>query len=68
MEGAIDRVKRLAPRLFSRLGVAGVGSRDVGSTFPFLVSACVCVCSTEWSLCRTHNFEPRLYAMMQVWV
>ena len=70
VEGAIDRVKRLAPRLFSRLGVAGVDSRDVGSTFPFLVSACacVCVCSTEWSLCRTHNFEPRLYAMMQVWV
>ena len=37
VEGAIDRVKRLAPRLFSRFGVAGVGSRDVGSTFPFRV-------------------------------
>ena len=38
VEGATDRVKRLASRrFFSRLGVAGVGSRDVGSTFPFRV-------------------------------
>jgi hypothetical protein len=42
VEGATDRVKRLAPRRFSaRLGVAcvAVGNRDlVGSTFPFLRS------------------------------
>jgi hypothetical protein len=38
VEGATDRVKRLAPRrFFARLGVACVGNRDVGSTFPFLV-------------------------------
>ena len=39
MEGATDRVKHLAPRrFFARLGVACVGNRDVGSTFPFLRS------------------------------
>ena len=39
VEGATDRVKRLAPRrFFARLGVACVGNRDVGSTFPFLRS------------------------------
>ena len=40
VEGATDRVKRLAPRrFFARLGVARVGNRDVGSTFPFLRSS-----------------------------
>ena len=39
VEGATDRVKHLAPRrFFARLGVACVGNRDVGSTFPFLRS------------------------------
>ena len=39
VEGATDRVKRLAPRrFFARLGVACVGNRDVGSTFSFLRS------------------------------
>ena len=38
VEGATNRMKRLAPRrFFARLGVACVGSRDVGSTFPFVV-------------------------------